>query len=79
MTQQRLIALIEIGQRIVDDFPVYQILGMQDRQAWHTLERRSGHIIILTAGTHAYIRVAIVGINHGIGVGTIAMIGAPHL
>jgi hypothetical protein len=33
---------------IVDDFPVYEVFGMKNRQARNTLERTGRQVIVLT-------------------------------
>ena len=64
-------------QGIADDFPVYQILAMKDRQTGNAVERTCREIIIIAYSYH--IRVAIVGINHGIGISAVAIVGIPNL
>ena len=77
--QQLGIALVQVVQRIIDDFPVDQVLGMQNGQAGRTLERRRRQIVVVARGAYADVRVAVVGINDGIGVGAVAIVGTPHL
>ena len=79
MMEQRIVALIEILQGIAHDFPVDQVLRVQDRQSRGALERGSRHVIILARGSYADIRVGVIGINHWVGVGAIAIVGRPHL
>ena len=78
MFEELTVSLIEVPQGVVDDLPVHEILGMQDGQTRHALERRSRHIIILPTGTHTDIRVAIISVDHRVGIGAVAIIRAPH-
>ena len=77
--EQLAVALIEILQGIAYNLPVHQILGVQNRQSWGAMETGGRHIIILTAGTYADIRVAVVGIDHGVSISAVAIIRAPYL
>ena len=79
MGEQRIVALIQILQGIAHDFPIDQVLGMQDGQSGGALERGSRHVIVLARGSYADIRVGVIGINHWVGVGAIAIVGRPHL
>ena len=79
MLLQGLVALVEITQGVVDDLPVYQVFGVEDGKAGGTLERRGRHVIVLARGPDTDIGIGIVGIDHGIGVSAVAIVGTPHL
>jgi hypothetical protein len=64
---------------IVDDFPVYEVFGMKNRQARNTLERTGRQVIVLTRSSHAYIGVTIICIDDGISICTVTIVGVPHL
>ena len=55
-----------IAQRRTGQLPVDQIAGMQDRQPRKTVERRGRHIVVLPHP--ADIRVAVIRVQHGIGI-----------
>ena len=64
---------------IIDNLPIDQVLGVQDRQPWDAVERGGGQVKILTTGSHTDIRVRVVGINHGVGKCTVTIVRRPHL
>ena len=64
-------------QGMSDNLPVYQVLAMKDRQTWDTIKRTSREIIVFSNSYHVW--VAIVGINYGVGISTVAIIGIPDL
>ena len=72
------ITRIERLQGMTHNLPVHQIPGVQDGQSGDTVKRRGRHIVILTAGTHADIRIGIIRVDHGIGIGAVAIVGRPH-
>ena len=79
MLLQLSVALVKTSQRVTDNLPVYQVLRMQDGQPGHTLETGGRHVIIFSAGTHANIGVGVVGIDNGISVRAVAIVGRPYL
>ncbi len=70
-----------VGQHAVegmaDDFPVDQVAGMEHRQSGRAAEGARREVIVVAHGHH--VRVAVVGVDDGIGVGAVAVVGAPHL
>ena len=60
-----------------DNAPVHQVFGMQNLQARHAVEARRGEVVVVAHA--AGIGVGIVGIEHGILVGAVALVGHPHL
>ena len=58
------------------DGPVYQIAGVQDREARHAIERRGGHIVVVTNSTQ--VGVGIVRIQDRVLVISIPKVGHPY-
>ena len=52
---------------------------MKNGQTRSGLKRRGRHVVVFARRPHADVGVAVVGINHGIGVGAVAIVGTPHL
>ena len=63
---------------MADDFPVHQVGGVQNRQTGNAVKRRGCHVVILATGPHTDIWVGIIGIDHRVCVGTVAIIRRPH-
>ena len=59
------------------DFPIYQILGVEDRKSGHTVERTCRKIVVFTH--RAGVGVAVVGVKHWVGICPVAVVGAPNL
>ena len=64
-------------QGMTDDGPVHQVAGVQDGQAGNTVERRCREIVVIAY--HTDIGVGVVGKEHGVGIGAVAIVGTPHL
>ena len=77
--QQGGIALIKVLQGITHNLPVHQIFRVEYRQSGGTVETRGRHIVILSAGPYADVGIRIVGINNGVGIGAVTIIGRPYL
>src|SRR5687768_17448314 len=59
-----------------DQRPVHQVFGMQDRQTRYIFKGRGGHVIIIA---YPYrIGIGVVGMQHGIFVGAISLVGYPN-
>ena len=66
----------ETVERMPYNLPVDQILGMKDGQARNTVERTGCHVIVVAHHTH--VGVAVVGVDYGVGVSAVAIVGTPH-
>lgn len=66
-----------VFDRVVDDGPVHQVAGMEDRQPRRAVEAGRGEPEVLTVADH--IRVGIVGAEDRVGVGPVATIGRPRV
>ena len=63
-------------QRVVYQFPIHQILGMENGQPRSTIKAGSGHIKIISHRTH--IRIGIVGMQNRIHIRPILPVGNPN-
>ena len=61
---------------ITNQVPVDQIARMQNGQARNTIKRRSCHVIIVAHANR--IRIGIIGVQHRVGVGSVAIVGYPR-
>ena len=59
-----------------DNGPVHQVLGMQYLQAGQTVEARRSHVEVVAYA--AGVRVGVVGIEHGVLIGSVAPVGNPY-
>ena len=62
---------------ISDDFPVYQIPGVEYGQSGDALEGTGSEVIVVAHHTH--VGVAVIRIDDGVGVSAVAIVGRPHL
>ena len=73
-------AVLEVApnaQRMAHKLPVDKVLRVENGQPGNTVERTRREVIIVAHGHH--IRVAIVGVEHRVGIGAIPIVGAPRL
>ena len=68
---------LQLLQGIIDNTPIHQILGMENRQPRRTSEAGSGHIKIITGRTD--IRVGVIGMQYRISISTVTLIRHPYL
>ena len=64
-------------QGVADDGPVDEVAGVQHGQARHTLEGGSRQVVVVAHAND--VGVAVVGIQHGVLIGAVAIVGTPHL
>ena len=65
-----------VGDGMADDSPVYQIFGVQDGKPRQAVEAGGRQIEVVSHTTG--IRIGIVGIEHGILVSAVPLVGTPH-
>ena len=65
----------EARQRVSDQFPVYQVPGMKDRQPWHLAEAGADQPVVVP---HPHdVRIRIVGMQHRIFICAVHAVGLP--
>ena len=79
VAQQHLVACVEVLQRIAHYLPVHQVLGVQNGQSGCAVKARCRQVVVVAAGPYTHVGVGVVGINHGVGIGAITIVGAPYL
>lgn len=66
-----------IGDGRADEGPIHQVLGVEDLEARQAVEARRGHVEVVAHA--AGIGVGVVGIEDGVLVGAVSLIGHPYL
>jgi hypothetical protein len=65
-----------LGEDMVDEPPVYEVVRVKDRQSRYSVEARRGHKEILADADD--VRVGVIGVDYRIPVGTVTVIGRPY-
>ena len=67
---------LQFGQGMADDFPVHQILGVQDGQSGNAVKGACREVVVLAHCTD--IGVAVISIQYGVRVGSVSVVGTPR-